>query len=131
MFTNITGQETVALMQDLLTSNLAHALTSAGSAPPTHPQCRLEDLLEPAQFILQFADALQPVEVPTPIEDDPSSLGVNILHVPNNPIHSQLDLYFYTSFHIPFTNPYPPNIILTPSPSQPPSHRPCPMHLLG
>ena len=89
MFTGITGQEPFALMQDLLTSNLAHALTSAGSTPSTHPQCRLEDLPEPAQFILQVADALQPVDVPPPIEDDPSSLWVNILHLPNNPIHSQ------------------------------------------
>jgi hypothetical protein len=89
MFIGITGQETVALLHDLLTSSLAHKLTYAGSAPSTHPQCRLEDLPEPAQFILQFADALQPVDVPIPIEDDPSSLWVNIRHLPNNPIHSQ------------------------------------------
>jgi hypothetical protein len=48
LFTDITGQETVTLLQDLLTSNLAIALTSAGSAPTTHPQCRIEDLPEPA-----------------------------------------------------------------------------------
>jgi hypothetical protein len=74
MFTSITGQETVALLQDLLTSSLAIALTSAGSAPTTHPQSRIEDLPEHAQFVLQFADALQPVDIPIPIEDDPSSL---------------------------------------------------------
>jgi hypothetical protein len=74
MFIGITGQDTVALLQDLLTSSLAHELTSAGSTPSTHPQCRLEDLPEPAQFIIQFADALQPMDIPTPIEDDPSSL---------------------------------------------------------
>jgi hypothetical protein len=58
LFNDITGQETVALLHDLLTSSLAIALTSAGSAPTTHSQSRIEDLPEPAQFILQFADAL-------------------------------------------------------------------------
>jgi hypothetical protein len=74
LFTDITGQETFALLQDLLTSTLAIALTFAGSAPTTHPQSRIEDLPQPAQFILQYADALKPVDVPIPIEDDPSSL---------------------------------------------------------
>jgi hypothetical protein len=89
MFSGITGPEMIALLQDLLTSDLTAALTSNGSAPSTHPQCRLEDLPEQAQFILQFADAIQPLDTPTPIEADPSSFWVNILHLPENPIHSQ------------------------------------------
>jgi hypothetical protein len=74
LFTDITGQETVALLQDIVTSNLAIALTTAGQAPSTPPPSQVEGLLEPAQFILQFADALEPVDTPTPIEGDPSSL---------------------------------------------------------
>jgi hypothetical protein len=45
-------------MQDILTSNLAVALTTAGSAPSDPLPSQIEDLPEPAQFILQFADAL-------------------------------------------------------------------------
>jgi hypothetical protein len=33
LLTDITGQETLALLHDILTSNLAIALTSAGQAP--------------------------------------------------------------------------------------------------
>jgi hypothetical protein len=121
LFTNITGQETVALLQDLLTSNLAIALASAGSAPATHPKSRIGDLPEPAQFILQFADALKPVDVPIPIEDDPSSLSVNILHLPNNPIHSQSGPISLHIFSYSLHESVPPNhhfhtITITPSP---------------
>ena len=89
LFSGITGPELIALLQDLLICDLASALTSTSSALSTHPQYCLEDLPEQAQFVLQFADAIQPLDTPTPIEADPAAFWVNILHLPENPIHSQ------------------------------------------
>jgi hypothetical protein len=55
---------------------------------PTLPS-QVDDLLESTQFLLMFADALQAVDDHVPIKDDPSSFWVNIIHLPNSPIHSQ------------------------------------------
>jgi hypothetical protein len=73
-----------------MTIHFATQLTSAWSGlSPTHAT-QVGDIPEPTQFLLQLADALQPVDEPVPIEGDPSSFWINILHLPNNPGHTRL-----------------------------------------
>jgi hypothetical protein len=73
LFNHLFDPKTTALVHDLLTDRLATELTFAWSdLLPTHAT-QVEDLHEPTQFLLQFADALQPVDEPVPIEGDLSS----------------------------------------------------------
>jgi hypothetical protein len=93
---NLTSLETTSPAQDLLTDRLAAERATAwnGSSPTSH----IEDLPEPTQFLLQFADAPQLVDDPDPIKDDPFSFLMNILHLPNSPIYSQSG---HVNIHIP------------------------------
>jgi hypothetical protein len=108
LFTHLAGPRTTALIKDLLTDRLATELAStAWTGPSPAPTSQVEDLAESTQFLLHFVDAIQPVEDPIPIKDDPSSFMANILHLPNNPIHSQsLPVSIYTSRH-PLHTPVP------------------------
>jgi hypothetical protein len=55
---------------------LATELAPAWTAHSPSLTSQVEDLPESTRFLLQFADALQPVDDPTPIKDDPSSYTV-------------------------------------------------------
>jgi hypothetical protein len=57
LFTDLSGLEIVALIQDILAAHLAVEIAPDGIAPTTSPPCQLEDMIESTQF-LQFADAL-------------------------------------------------------------------------
>jgi hypothetical protein len=85
----LSGRESIALVQALLTYRVASEIGYAGSSYQPTLATQVADLTEPTHFILQFADAFHPVANPTPIVDDPSAYYVNIHHLPDNPILSQ------------------------------------------
>jgi hypothetical protein len=75
MFTHLSGPYVVPLLQALFLDRLASELTDTWSAYTTTPTPRVEDLPEPAQLLLQIADALQPTREPVLVEKDPLLLG--------------------------------------------------------
>jgi hypothetical protein len=49
----------------------------------------ITDLPRATQYLMQFANAIQLVVAFLPIEGDPIFSWVNLLHLPDNPIHPQ------------------------------------------
>jgi hypothetical protein len=76
LFTHLSGPYVVPLLQTLLLDRLATELTDTWSANATTQTPRMEDLRpEPAQLLLQIADALQPTREPIQVESDPPPYG--------------------------------------------------------
>jgi hypothetical protein len=72
LFIPLSGQESIAVVHALLTDRLALEIGSAWNIYQPTVATQVADLTEPTNFILQYADAFQPVANPTPIVGDPS-----------------------------------------------------------